>query len=90
MNKSDLVAEIASKSGLTKTDAEKALNAFIAAVTAGLKSGSKISVPGFLTLSKARREARTGRNPQTGASIQIAAKNVVKTKIGKTLEEAIN
>jgi DNA-binding protein HU-beta len=90
MNKSELVAAIAQDSGLTKTDSEKALNSFIAVTTKALKKGDKITIPGFMTASKTKRPARTGRNPQTGKEIKIAAKNVIKFKAGKTLDEAVN
>ena len=90
MNKSELIAAIAQDSGLTKADSEKALNSFIAVVTKCLKKGDKLTIPGFVTASKSKRSARTGRNPQTGKEIKIAAKNVVKFKAGKTLDEAVN
>jgi DNA-binding protein HU-beta len=90
MNKSELIDAIAKESSLTKTDAEKALNAFSAVVTKALKKGEKITIPGFISIDKSKRKARTGRNPQTGAEIKIPAKNVVKFKAGKTLDEAIN
>ena len=90
MNKSDLIAAVASQAGITKADAEKAVNAFISAVTGSLKSGAKVTIPGFLTASKETRAARKGRNPSTGAEINIPAKNVVKIKAGKTLVEQVN
>ncbi|MCD6035057.1 MAG: bacterial nucleoid protein Hbs [Rickettsiales bacterium] len=90
MNKSELIDAIAKEAGLTKTDAEKAINAFAATVTKSLKKGEKISITGFLTIEKSKRKARTGRNPQTGKEIKIPAKNVAKFRPGKTLDEAIN
>lgn len=89
MNKSDLVAAIASEAGITKADSDKTLNALISVITASLKKGEKVTIPGFITLSKENRPERDGRNPSTGAKIKIAAKNVVKAKIGKTLSEEI-
>jgi len=90
MNKTELIAAIAADTGLTKTDAEKVVNSLIAVVTKSVKKGEKITVPGFVTISKEKRSARTGRNPQTGAEIKIAAKNYVKLKAGKTLDDAMN
>ncbi len=89
MNKTELVAAIAKDAELSKVDAESALNAFIAAVTKAVKKGDKVTIPGFVTISKAKRKARTGRNPQTGKEIKIAAKNVAKFKAGKTLQDAV-
>jgi DNA-binding protein HU-beta len=75
---------------LTKTDATKALNALVNATSTALKSGDKLSLVGFGSFSVSKREARTGRNPQTGKEIQIAAKNVVKFKAGSELEANVN
>jgi DNA-binding protein HU-beta len=85
MNKQDLVAEIAKKSGLTKASAEKALNAFTAAVTSAMKKGDRVGLVGFGSFTVAKRSARTGRNPQTGKEIKIPAKKVVKFKPGAGL-----
>ncbi|HOS84129.1 MAG TPA: HU family DNA-binding protein [Bacteroidales bacterium] len=90
MNKQELVAAIAAESGLTKVDSEKALNATIKAVTAGLKKGESIQLVGFGTFSVGARAARTGRNPQTGKAIKIAAKKVAKFKAGKALSDSVN
>ena len=90
MNKSDLISAIAEKSGLAKTDAGKALDGFITAVTDALKSGDSVSLIGFGTFVVKKREARTGRNPQTGAEIQIAAATVPAFKPGKALKDAVN
>ena len=90
MNKSELIDTIAKSTGLTKADVTKVINAFAETVTKNLKKGIKITLPGFLTFEKSKRAARTGRNPQTGKEIKIAAKNVVKVKAGKTLQDAIN
>lgn len=87
MNKSDLVARIAEGAALTKTQAEKALNSFIAETTAALKAGDKITLVGFGTFSAVTRAARTGRNPQTGKTIKIAAKTNGKFTPGKSLKD---
>ena len=90
MNKTELIAAIAADAGLTKTDTEKAVNSLIAIITKNVKSDEKITIPGFVTISKGNRSARIGRNPQTGKEIKIAAKNYAKFKAGKTLDEALN
>ncbi len=82
MNKAELVTAMAEKSGLTKASAEKALNAFIETITDSMKKGERVGLVGFGSFSVAERSARTGRNPQTGAEIKIAAKKVVKYKPG--------
>lgn len=89
MKKQELVAAIAAGSGLTKVDSEKALSATIEAITGALAKGESIQLIGFGTFSISDRAARTGRNPQTGKEIQIAAKKVVKFKTGKALDEAV-
>ncbi len=90
MNKQELVAAIAAESGITKTDAEKALNATVGAITETLSKGENVQLIGFGTFSISDRAARTGRNPQTGKEIHIAAKKVAKFKAGKALDEAVN
>ncbi|MEM7102299.1 MAG: HU family DNA-binding protein [Bacteroidota bacterium] len=90
MNKADLVNRIAEDAGLSKSQASDALNAVLDAVSGSLKKGDKVTLVGFGTFSISKRAARTGRNPQTGAAIQIAAKNVVKFKPGKDLSDAVN
>lgn len=87
MNKAELVAKIAEGAELTKTQAEKALNSFIAATTAALKGGDKITLVGFGTFSAVTRAARTGRNPQTGKPMKIAAKTNGKFSPGKGLKD---
>ena len=87
MNKSELVAKIAEGAELTKVQAEKALNSFIAATTAALKAGDKIALVGFGTFSAVTRAARTGRNPQTGKEMKIAAKTNGKFSPGKALKD---
>jgi DNA-binding protein HU-beta len=90
MNKNELINAIAEESGLVKADAGRALDATISIVTEILKSGESVSLIGFGTFSVKRREARTGRNPQTGQSINIAAANVPGFKAGKGLKDAVN
>ncbi len=90
MNKSQLVAAMADKAGLSKKDAEKALAAFEAIVTDTLKSGDKIALVGFGTFEVAERAERVGINPQTKEEIKIAASKAPKFKAGKALKDAIN
>jgi DNA-binding protein HU-beta len=85
MNKAELVAKIAEDSGVTKSQANAALDSFIETVTKTLKGGGKVTLVGFGTFSVSKRNARTGRNPQTGAAIKIKAKKVARFKAGKEL-----
>lgn len=89
MTKVELVREIADKAGITKKDAEKAVNAFAETVTEALKNGDKVSLVGFGTFEVSERAGRIGRNPQTGESIEIAASKSPKFKAGKALKAAI-
>lgn len=89
MTKADLVDKIAAKSGLTKVAAEKALNAFLAAIKDELLAEGKLNLTGFGTFSVVTRQARKGRNPRTGAVITIPASNVVKFKAGRKLKDSI-
>lgn len=89
MNKADLVAAMASATGLTKKDAGEALESFMDSVTASLKKGGKVTLTGFGTFMTVDRKAREGRNPQTGATIKIPATTVPKFKPGKALREAV-
>lgn len=90
MNKSELVKHIATVSGLTQDQAAKALNGFESVVTTTLAKGEDVVLVGFGTFKVTDRAARTGRNPQTGAEIQIAASKVPSFKAGKALKEAVN
>ncbi len=90
MNKKELVENIAGAADISKAAAEKALNGTLAAIAETLKDGNKVTLVGFGTFSVSRREARKGRNPQTGKAIDIPAKNVAKFKAGSKLSEAIN
>ena len=90
MNKAELIEAMASGAGLSKADAKKALDAFTSATANALKKGDRISLIGFGSFSISKRSARTGRNPQTGKEIKIAAKNVVKFKAGAELSQKVN
>jgi DNA-binding protein HU-beta len=85
MNKADLISAIAEKSGLTKADSKKALDAFTESVTEELKKGGKVALVGFGTYSVTAKSARKGINPRTKAVINIPAKKVVKFKAGADL-----
>lgn len=89
MNKAELIDAIAGNAGLTKADAKKALDAFIESTTESLKKGDRVALVGFGSFSVAERSARTGRNPQTGKEIKIAAKKVVKFKAGAELADTV-
>lgn len=90
MNKSELVAAMAEKSGLSKKDAEKALAAFTETVGEQLKKGDKIQLVGFGTFEVSTRPARVGRNPRTGATMEIKSSNTPKFKAGKALKDMMN
>ena len=90
MNKPDLVSAIADISGLAKADAARALEATISAISGALASGDSVAITGFGSFLVRARAARTGRNPQTGAAIQISASNVPAFKAGKLLKESVN
>jgi DNA-binding protein HU-beta len=85
MNKAELISKISDDAGITKTQANTALDSFVEAVTKTLKGGGKVTLVGFGTFSVSKRAARNGRNPQTGAVIKIKAKNVARFKAGKEL-----
>lgn len=89
MNKSDLVAEIARKSGLTKTQSTKALEVAIGSMTRALSKGETVQLIGFGSFAVAKRKARLGRNPRTGAQLKIAAKKVPHFRAGKALRDSI-
>ncbi len=90
MNKSELIDGMAEHAGITKAAAKKALESFLGNVEGELKKGGRVSLVGFGSWSVSKRNAREGRNPQTGKTIQIAAKNVVKFKAGTELGTAVN
>ena len=93
MNKTELIAAMSEKAGLTKKDAEKALDAFTDTVSKALTAGDKVQLVGFGTFETAKRVAREGRNPQTGKTgktVKIAASVVPKFKAGKALKDIVN
>ena len=90
MTKAELVDYIAEKADLTKADAARALEAVMEGVTAGLKETGKVTLVGFGTFTAKEREARTGRNPQTGETVKIAARVVPGFKAGSKLKDALN
>jgi DNA-binding protein HU-beta len=87
MNKADLIAKIAEDAGITKVQADAALDSFVDAVTKTLKKGNKVTLIGFGTFSTSKRKARTGINPKTKEKIKIKARTVAKFKAGKALAE---
>jgi DNA-binding protein HU-beta len=89
MNKAELIDAIASHAELSKVDAKKALDAFIAATTNALKKDERVALVGFGSFSVSKRAARKGRNPQTGKEIKISAKKVVKFKAGSELSTKV-
>ncbi len=89
MNKAQLIDAIAAEANLTKADAKRALDAFVTTTTDALKKGDRVALVGFGSFSVSGRNARTGRNPQTGAPITIKAKKVVKFKAGSELADAV-
>lgn len=90
MNKTELVEFIATQADLSKAKAAEALDAFVEAVTTSLKKGKDVTLVGFGTFTISKRAARTGRNPQTGATIKIAASKAPKFRPGKSLKDAVN
>lgn len=90
MNKSELIAAVVEKTELSKKDAEKAIKAFEEVVTEELVKGGKVQLVGFGTFEVAERAARTGRNPQTGADMEIPASKSPKFKAGKALKDIVN
>ncbi len=90
MNKAELVAAVAAKTGETKKSAEETLNAFVDVVTATLKKGDKVQLVGFGSFDVKKRAARKGRNPQTGEEIKIPASKAPVFKAGKALKDTVN
>ena len=90
MNKGELIESVAAKSGLSRADATKAVDAVLESVTSTLAGGGGVSLVGFGTFSVKARAARMGRNPRTGEAIQIKASNVPGFKAGKALKDAVN
>ena len=89
MNKAQLIDAIAGEANLTKADAKRALDAFVATTSKALKTGDRVALVGFGSFSVSKRSARTGRNPQTGKAIEIKAKKVVSFKVGSELSATI-
>lgn len=90
MNKNDLVAVVADKTGLSRSDSTSAVDCVFDAITDALKSGNEVRLVGFGTFSVSRRRASEGRNPRTGERINIPASNQPKFKAGKGLKDAVN
>ena len=90
MTKTDLVSFIAEKTGLTKADSARAVDAFQEGVIEGLKSEGKVTLTGFATFEKVHKDASVARNPRTGENVPVPAKNVAKIKAGSKLKEALN
>jgi DNA-binding protein HU-beta len=90
VNKSELIEAIAEATELTKADSERALNAFLETVVGAVKGGDKVMIPGFGSFSITERKARTGRNPQTGAPVAIAASKAPKFSAGSGFKAAVN
>jgi DNA-binding protein HU-beta len=90
MTKTELIDKVAEKSGLTKKDSQKAIEAFISTTTQILKKGDKVQLVGFGSFEVHKREARKGRNPQTGAEIKISARKVPVFKAGKALKDSVS
>lgn len=90
MNKQDLISAVADASGLSKTDASKAVEAVFEAITGTLKKGDEVRLVGFGTFSVSKRKASTGRNPRTGEAMTIKASSQPKFKAGKGLKDAVN
>ncbi|MFM9853476.1 MAG: HU family DNA-binding protein [Sphingomonadaceae bacterium] len=90
MNKQELIAAVADASGLTKADAGKAVEGVFDSITGALKSGDEVRLVGFGTFSVSKRKASTGRNPRTGAPMDIKASSQPKFKAGKGLKDSVN
>lgn len=90
MNKTELIEQVAKQADISKAAAGKAVNAFTDAVTAALKKGDSVTLIGFGTFTVTKRAARTGRNPQTGKEIKIAARKAPGFRAGKALKDAVN
>jgi len=89
MNRAELAAQVADAAGLSKSDADSAVAATLDAIKGSLADGDSVTLIGFGTFSVSQREARTGRNPSTGAQINIPAKKVAKFSAGKALKDAV-
>ena len=90
MKKVELVEAVATATGLTKADSARAIDATFAAITGALAKGNKVPLVGFGTFGVSKRAAREGRNPRTGETVKIAARNAVTFKAGSALKESVN
>ncbi len=90
MNKNDLVSAVSGSAGMSMADANKAVDSVFATISNSLQGGNEVRLVGFGTFSVAHRKATTGRNPRTGETIHISARNQAKFKAGKALKEAVN
>lgn len=90
MSKTDLVNFVAEETGLTKADSSRALEAMMSGVVKGLKEEGKVTLTGFCTFAAKEKEAKTGRNPKTGAPVEIPARVAVTIKAGSKLKDALN
>jgi DNA-binding protein HU-beta len=90
MNKGDLIERISTGAGITKVQANQALDTLVEGITGALKKGDRVTLVGFGTFSTSNRKARTGRNPQSGAPLRIAARRVAKFAAGAELKAAVN
>jgi DNA-binding protein HU-beta len=89
LNKGDLIGKISEEVGITKSQADSAINSLLGAIKSTLKKGGRVTIVGFGTFSVSKRKARAGRNPQTGAVIKIAARKVPKFAAGSDLKKAV-
>jgi len=90
MNKADLINSISEKTGLTKTKSNEVIDAFLSSVTESLSEGEKVTLVGFGTFTTSQRDARKGRNPKTGETIDIPSKRVARFKAGSDLTKNVN
>jgi DNA-binding protein HU-beta len=90
VNKSELIDKVAGEAGIAKSDAEKAVNAFVTVVQAAVAADDKVTVPGFGNWSRSQRSARTGRNPRTGEPVHIPAAKAVKFSVGADFKKQVN
>ena len=90
MNKSELIDKVAGEAGIAKSDAEKAVNAFITVVQTAVSADDKVTLPGFGAWSRSQRSARTGRNPRTGEPVAIPASKAVKFSVGADFKKKVN
>ncbi|AEJ38420.1 histone family protein DNA-binding protein [Sulfobacillus acidophilus TPY] len=89
LNKAELISEVAERAGMTKKDAERAVNAVVESIEAALTKGDRVSLVGFGTFEVRERAARVGRNPRTGATLEISSSRVPAFKAGKALKESV-